>query len=98
MVATNAKQENRQERRLKVFLRVKIQRGSELYTAHLIDVSKNGAQVHCDAAIKSGTFVILEGTDICRRARCIRADRNRIGLRFTSPLSAEELTHLIGGR
>jgi len=91
-----AKHENRRERRLKVFLRVKIRRGADRYAAHLIDVSQSGAQVHCDAAIKLGAWVFMECADISRDARCVRTGANRIGLRFSSPLSADELAHLIG--
>ncbi len=61
----------------------------------LIDVANNGAQLHCDAAIRVGAFVAFEYADISRGAKCVRADANRLGLKFNSPLSTDELGRLL---
>jgi len=95
MRTATASNESRRERRLKVFIRGSVQCGAERYNAHLLDVSKSGAQVYCDADIGPGAFVIIECAGVSRAARCVRSGANRIGLKFTLPLSANDLAQLI---
>ena len=95
MKAAEAIIENRRERRMKVFLRVEIRTVPEVHIAHLIDVSRHGAQVHCRASIVVGAFVILECPAISRRAKCVRVKSGRMGLKFIAPLSCDELNVLV---
>jgi hypothetical protein len=81
----------RAEPRLKVFQLASLRTGGAPHRAHVLDISRSGARVHCTAGLQRGQRVMLAIDPLDIAATVLWETGARAGLRFDAPLTDDQL-------
>lgn len=73
--------------RRKTFTLAAIRVGLTDHRAHILDISRSGAKVHCTTALPSAGEIWLRHGDLAVPARVVWSDEGRHGLHFAHPIS-----------
>lgn len=82
------------EPRLKMFQLAGLRVDGTICRAHILDISRSGARVHCMADLARGQRVTLMIEHVQLPGTVLWEDSHRVGLRFHAPLLEEQLRRI----
>ncbi len=87
--------QERKSKRLKVFEPAVIVQGPRESRAHLLDISKAGAAVHCEGAAQVGETVTIHCGAMQLSGRIIWTQGHRLGVAFGAPIGEAVMAALL---
>lgn len=80
--------------RVKLFQLAGLRADGDAHRAHVLDISRSGARVHCAADLRCGQAVALMIEHLHIPATVLWEDSHRVGLRFDAPLIDHQLKRI----
>ena len=84
----------RGEPRVKIFQLANLRTDDAVCRAHVLDISRSGARVHCATDLRRGQRVTLMIEHLRIPAMVLWETDNRAGLRFQTPLIDDQLRRI----